>query len=120
MTQPARTLETTWLARERSAFVVDQLGGARSAGRLLGVAASQPSRWASGQAVPSGRHARVIADLDHVFAVAHQVWAPGVARDWMTSANAHLDGARPIDVVRQRGSGEVVDALRAEAAGAYS
>jgi uncharacterized protein (DUF2384 family) len=70
--------------------------------------------------VPSGSHARVIADLDHVFAVALQVWSESVARDWMSAPNAHLDGARPIDVVRARGSGEVVDALRAEAAGAYA
>jgi uncharacterized protein (DUF2384 family) len=62
----------------------------------------------------------VIADLDHVFAVALQVWEERVARDWMTTANAHLDFARPIDVVVLRGSAEVVEALRAEAAGAYA
>lgn len=112
--------DTGWLARQRAAFVVGHLGGARATARLLGVAPSQPSRWAAGKSVPTGAHARIIADLDHVLAVALQVWDEAVVSDWLSTANNHLDGARPIDVVRQRGSGEVVDALRAEAAGAYA
>lgn len=120
MAETTETERTSWRPRQRAEFVVEQLGGPRSAARLLGVAPSQPSRWVSGEAVPSGKHARVIVDLDHIFAVALQVWSEPVARDWMTTGNAHLDGARPIDVVRARGSAEVVDALRAEAAGAYA
>ncbi|HXH58186.1 antitoxin Xre/MbcA/ParS toxin-binding domain-containing protein [Iamia sp.] len=58
--------------------------------------------------------------MDHVLALALQVWTPEVATDWLTTANAHLDGARPIDVLRARGSSEVALALRAEAAGAYA
>lgn len=109
-----------WQPQQRAAFVVKQLGGPRRAARVFGVAASQPSRWVKGEAVPGPDQARMLADLDHAFAVALQVWEPVVAGDWMTTANAHLDGARPIDVVRVRGTGEVVDALRSEAAGAFA
>lgn len=96
------------------------LGGARSAARIFQVAPSQPSRWASGQAVPDPANAQVLVDLDHVLATALQVWTPDVARDWLVTANAHLDGARPIDYLRQHGSAAVVAALHAEAAGAYA
>ncbi|MDQ2737669.1 MAG: DUF2384 domain-containing protein [Actinomycetota bacterium] len=33
------------------------------------------------------------------------------ATTWMSSANAHLDGARPIDVLALRGPGPVLAAL---------
>jgi len=63
----------------------------------------------------------MLVDLDHVFAHALLVWADErVVRDWITTANAHLDGTRPVDWIRLHGTSEVVDALRAEAAGAYA
>jgi hypothetical protein len=52
-------------------------------------------------------------DLDHVAALAVQAWHPTVVMDWMTTDNGFLDGARPIDVLLQRGSSEVIDALNA-------
>jgi uncharacterized protein (DUF2384 family) len=113
-------VRTAWRPRERAEFVIAQLGGPRAAARTLGVAASQPSRWASGESTPGPQQARLLADLDHAFAVALQVWHPDVARDWMTTANAFLDGARPLDVIRSRGSGDVVQALRAESSGAFA
>jgi hypothetical protein len=59
-------------------------------------------------------------DLDHVVALALQAWAPAVVMDWMTTANGFLDGALPLEVLRQRGSSEVIDALRATISGAYA
>jgi hypothetical protein len=38
----------------------------------------------------------------------------------MTGANGFLDGARPIDVLLQRGSADVIDALKATLSGAYA
>jgi len=109
-----------WRSRDRAAFVVEVLGGTRRAARMLDVAASQPSRWASGAAVPDPENARALIDLDYVLALALQQWTPEVARDWLETANAHLDGARPLDVVRLGEPAAVVDALRAEHAGAYA
>lgn len=109
-----------WLPQERTAFVVEHLGGVRAVAALLGVSPSQPSRWRSGQETPGPGAARLLVDLDHVLATLLQVWVPEVATNWLQSPNAHLDGARPIDVLRVRGSAEVVAAARAEAAGAYA
>lgn len=86
---------------------------------LLAVSKSQPSRWRSGQEQPSPAKARELIDLDHVLARATLIWEPEVAIDWLIGSNAHLDGARPIDILRVRGSAEVLGALDAAAAGAY-
>jgi uncharacterized protein (DUF2384 family) len=57
---------------------------------------------------------------DDVLAQVRLVWAPGIAEDWMRSANAFLEGARPIDVLALRGPGEVLEALAAVRSGAYA
>ncbi|HEX8080577.1 MAG TPA: hypothetical protein VF557_10245 [Jatrophihabitans sp.] len=42
-----------------------------------------------------------------------------VAIDWLYSSNSYLDGARPIDVVKTRGSADVIASLDAASAGAF-
>ncbi len=112
---------TSWQPEQRTRFVAEVAGGTRRAADLLDVAASQPSRWMTGESVPGPEHARMLVDLDHVLAHALLVWDDAsVARDWLTTANAHLDGLRPVAWMRLHGSAGVVDALRAEAAGAYA
>lgn len=116
-----RVRSSTWGPQERARFVTEVAGGTRKAAALLGVAASQPSRWVTGESVPGPGQARMLVDLDHVLAHALLVWADaGVVRDWLTTANAHLDGLCPVDWIRLHGTAEVVEALRAEAAGAYA
>ena len=110
-----------WQPQQRAKFVVEAVGGTRRTADLLDVSPSQPSRWVSGASVPGPAQARMLVDLEHVLTHALLVWADvDVARDWLTSSNAHLDGARPVDWIRVNGTAEVVDALRAEAAGAYA
>ena len=110
-----------WQPQSRAKFVTQVAGGTRRAADLLDVAPSQPSRWARGDSVPGPVQARMLVDLDHVLAHALLVWADErVARDWLTTPNGHLDGVRPVDWIRLHGTSEVVDALRAEAAGAYA
>ncbi|MBM9468783.1 antitoxin Xre/MbcA/ParS toxin-binding domain-containing protein [Nakamurella leprariae] len=58
--------------------------------------------------------APVLIDLEHVLARVRLVWAEPAAATWMTSANAHLGGARPVDVLTLRGPGPVLEALDAE------
>lgn len=117
---PKRSLSAAWLPQERAAFVIEHLGGVRAVARLMGVSPSQPSRWRSGEETPGPDTARLLIDLDHALATVLQVWDAEVAADWLGSANGQLDGARPIDVIRIRGSAEVVAAARAEAAGAFA
>lgn len=117
--QRERSDGSVWRSTERAMFVVETLGGTRKAAKVFEVAPSQPSRWASGQSVPSPLQARVLVDVDHVLALALQLWEPAVARDWLATSNGHLDGATPIDAIRANRADEVVAAIRAETAGAY-
>jgi uncharacterized protein (DUF2384 family) len=109
-----------WRPVERTEFLIGAVGGVNELARTLGVSASQPSRWRSGQEVPSPAIASRLLDLDHVLALAAQTWHPDVVRDWMTTGNGFLGGARPLDVVVQRGAPEVIDALKATISGAYA
>jgi hypothetical protein len=105
------------LAPERTRWLSDAVGGGRRLAELLQVSPSQTSRWATGEERPSARTAPLLIDLEHVLARVRLVWAEPAAASWMTSANAHLGGARPIDVLSTRGVGPVLDALDAGAWG---
>lgn len=111
---------STWAAEQRTEFLIEQVGGVRALARALDVSASQPSRWRTGEETPSPHVAARLLDLDHVLALAMQVWVPQVAMDWMNSPNGFLGGAEPIQVLRQRGSAEVIGALQATLSGAYA
>ena len=45
------------------------------------------------------------------------LWTDPAIDIWLTSANAHLDGARPIDVLALGGLGPVIEAIEIEVAG---
>jgi hypothetical protein len=50
----------------------------------------------------------------------HEVWQEPAASVWMTSQNAHLDGARPADLLALGREQEVLDALDAAADGSFA
>lgn len=105
--------------RRRLRLVVDTLGNNRVA-EILGVNPSQPSRWRAGGEGVAERNQRALLDLDYVMARLHQLWLPDVASTWLDSPNAHLGGARPVAVLRERGAADVVRAIDAEEEGAYA
>lgn len=117
-TGQASTPAKTPLAQERTAFLADHLGSAELA-RLIGVSRSQPTRWRSGEESPGPDAARNLVDLDHVLTRALMLFPERVAIDWLYSSNSYLDGARPIDVVKTRGSADVIASLDAASAGAF-
>lgn len=47
------------------------------------------------------------------------LWTDCVIEVWLTSANAHLDGARPIDVLALNGPEPVIEAIDIEIAGGF-
>jgi hypothetical protein len=111
------TLLIAHRAQERTTFLAEVLGAATLA-RMLGVSRSQPTQWRKGAEQPGPVAARELVDLDHVLARALMLFPPRVAVDWLTSSNAFLDGARPLDVLKVRGSSEVIAALDAAESGA--
>jgi uncharacterized protein (DUF2384 family) len=98
-------------AAERTNFLIETLGSGAELARLLGVNRSQPAQWRSGKESPGPVAAQRLVDLDYVVAKALLIWPPKAAIDWLEGTNSYLDGARPIDVLRLRGSADVVRAL---------
>ena len=113
----ARTLPLV-PAGERLDGLVRAVGNNRVA-ELLQVSRSQPSRWRSGKEGIGPESTRKVLDLDHVLSRLAQLYPADVADTWLRSFNAHL-GARPIDVLMLRGAGPVVEAIDAEAEGAFA
>jgi hypothetical protein len=107
-----------WLLAARLALLLRELGNNRLAG-LLDVSASQPSRWKSGEERISAENQRRLIDLDYVMARLLRLYPREQAEIWLTSHNVHL-GSRPVDVLRMRGAAPVVQAIDAEAEGAYA
>lgn len=101
----------TWEPERRVAFLIDNLGGVTAVANALGVNKSQPSRWRTGEEAPSAEVAGKLVDFEYVLTRALLLWTPEVARAWLTSPNAYLGGAKPVDALMLHGSGEVIAAL---------
>jgi hypothetical protein len=93
--------------------------GNNKVAELLDVSQSQPSRWRRDQEGIDPENQRRVLDLDYVMSRLLQLYPQDQARIWLRSHNAHL-GARPVDVLRQRGVTPVIQAIDAEAEGAYA
>jgi hypothetical protein len=103
---------------DRLERLIGELGNNRVAS-LLAVSPSQPSRWRSGKEGISTENQRKLLDLDYVFARLEQLFRPRQAEIWLNSYNAHL-GGRPIDALHLRGASSVIQAIDAEAQGAFA
>lgn len=101
------------LAEQRVLFLADAFSRAQLA-KWIGVSPSQTSRWASGEERPGPVAAPALIDLEHVYSRARLVWGGDSARIWLESANAFLEGARPLDVLLTDGAARVLQALDAE------
>lgn len=115
----ADAASTAFPADVTVARLIDLLGN-NALARILGVSNSQPTRWRQGKESISPANRRRLSDLDHVLdRLLLELW-PDQAGDWLTSPNAHLGGATPIDALALRGAGAVLDAIDALAVGAFA
>lgn len=87
---------------------------------LLGVDDSALTNWRRGKRAISPPMRVRILELHDVLSRVHQVFNPILASRWLMGHEPLLGGARPIDVLAQRGATPVVDALDALAAGGYA
>ena len=91
----------------------------RTTAEILGVSASQVSRWRGGQR-PDRDNADRLAGLALVVEMLLRWLEPDVVPEWLTGANAHLDGATPAHFIQQSQLAEVVGALEAMKAGVFA
>lgn len=112
--------QPAWQPQLVTQFLVDNFGGVSKLASVLEVSKSQPTRWKKSEEVPGLEAARKIVALEAVIRRALTLMTPKMTVIWMDSSNAFLDHARPVDVVVTRGAGEVLQALEAEAQGAFA
>jgi hypothetical protein len=93
--------------------------GSNTVADLLGVARDRPGRWARGAGSPDPANRAALAELDSLVGHLLAAFTPEQAGLWLFGDNAVL-GARPVDVFRTRGSGPVLQAIRAHQQGALS
>lgn len=91
----------------------------RAMAEILGVSQSQVSRWRSGQR-PDRENADRLAGLALVVEMLLRWLEPEIVEEWLTGANAHLDGATPAYHIQQSQLAEVVGALEAMKAGVFA
>ena len=106
--------------QQRVGFLTQALGTQSRVADLLEVSRSQLGKWSRGEEAPSPERARELIDLDHVVARVVSWLGSEMTISWLNGSNAFLEGARPIDVLRMRGSSEVVNAIDVETSGAFA
>ncbi|MPZ68677.1 MAG: hypothetical protein GEU71_04020 [Actinobacteria bacterium] len=103
---------------ERLERLVEGFGNNRVAS-LLEVSQSQPSRWRQGKERLGPVSRKRVLDLDYVLSRLLQIYPREQAEIWLTSQNSHL-GGRPLDVLHLKGVGPLIEAIDAEAEGAFA
>ncbi len=91
----------------------------RALAEILGVSSSQVSRWRSGQR-PDRDNADRLAGLALVVEMLLRWLDADIVEEWLTGANAHLDGVTPAYHIQQGQLAEVVGALEAMKAGVFA
>ena len=79
----------------------------------LGLDASQVEHWKSGHA-PSPEDREKLVAVDVVVELLSDFLEQGSVSKWLEGHNAHLGGARPIDLLKNGRLPEVIDAIQAE------
>jgi len=117
--EPAREAEALadvhpLLARMVAAYTPATVAG------LLGVDKSAVSLWLAGRRKISPPMRGRILEVHDVLSRVHQVFNPTLAARWLLGHEPRLGGARPVDVLAQRGASPVIDALEGIAAGGFA
>jgi putative toxin-antitoxin system antitoxin component (TIGR02293 family) len=88
--------------------------------RVLGSSLRSVQRWNSGKAMPRKDTEERALELASVLDLAAQVMPEEGARLWLRKPNADLAWRKPLDVVKEGGYREVIDALLARTEGTRS
>ena len=124
MSQPAATIMQTpdrRTARAQSHLKTIRAGvrSDRAIAAVLGVSHSQVSRWKQGQR-PDRENADRLAGLALVVEMLLRWLDADIIEEWLTGANAHLDGAAPSYFIQRSQLAKVVGAVEAMKAGVFA
>lgn len=95
------------------------LGSDRAVAEILGVSASQVSRWRRGQA-PDPENADRLAGLALVSEMLLRWIEPQAIEGWLQGPDEHLSGRSPAYLIRQGRVADVIGAIEADKAGVFA
>jgi uncharacterized protein (DUF2384 family) len=105
--------------QEKVTALSRDFGSQRRLADLLGVNASQVTRWRRGEGIDDINAGRVDL-LDLVMAHLLRIYSGAAAERWLVGMNPSLGGRRPIDLIRRDQTREVLDAIANERAGSFA
>ena len=80
--------------------------------QALGTRPETVSRWRQGKAFPQPDAERALLDLEYVVDLLADLYKPDEARIWLLSRQRLLGDARPVDLIRDGRTREVLNMLR--------
>jgi hypothetical protein len=104
--------------KELRAFIeagipADQLG------RLSGRSERTAKRWLAGETRPRGETRVLLAEISEVLDEFHRTFPGGDVTDWIDHRDPDLDYRKPIDLIREGQTREVIALLAAIGEGAF-
>jgi transcriptional regulator with XRE-family HTH domain len=110
------------------AVMVNVLDNLRQSGGLRGadvanIAAVSPatvSRWTTGKTLPHPRTQLVLSDVQYVVGRLGEFYAPEEIRMWLYSRHRLLDGKRPIELIQDDKTEEVLAVIESLDQATYS
>lgn len=109
------TIYAERLGRIRNATHLSQ----EDVARVVGSTTRTVARWAAGQNAPRGSARQRLLDLAAISQQLEKVMKPEAAAAWLHEPNAELGNMRPLDLVEQGRTREVLDLIEAIADGVY-
>ena len=106
------------IAAKVDALRVDFGSSARLAD-MLGVSRAQVTRWLRGSGIDP-LNAEKVDLLELVWSNLLRIYEPEVARSWLFGLNPVLGDRRPIDLIRQGRTEELMRAIRAERSDSFA
>ncbi len=92
--------------------------GVNGLASLLGVSASQPTRWRQGKERPSDATTRRLLALEYLTSRLAEVFTARQAQVWLASPNPYLGGSTPAEVFTRFGGASLEPAISAVEIGA--
>ncbi len=86
---------------------------------IADVSTATVSRWSNGKASPHPRTQLVLSDLHYIVERLREYYKSAEIRMWLYARHPQLDGERPIDLVNEGRSEEVLSVLERLDSGAY-
>lgn len=104
---------------EKVSALSEDFHSQRRLAELLGVSPAQVTRWRRGRGIDELNAQRVDL-LELVMSSLLRLYPAEAAERWLGGANPHLQGRRPIDLIRAGRTRELLDAIAQERAGSFA